>query len=75
MSVVLGTDGFRYQVVDDWAKLPEGWAFNADVAAVGVDRSDNVYVADRENRRRCLWAGGYSRHRCRPAPDAVSVPR
>src|ERR1700746_3524067 len=47
MSVILGTDGFRYQVVDDWAKLPEGWAFNADVAAVGVDKNDNVYVFNR----------------------------
>ncbi len=47
MSVVLGTDGFRYQVVDDWAKLPDGWAFNADVAAVGVDKNDNVYAFNR----------------------------
>ena len=47
MSVILGTDGFRYQVIDDWAKLPDGWAFNADVAAVGVDKNDNVYAFNR----------------------------
>jgi hypothetical protein len=37
MSVVLGTDGYRYEVSDNWAKLPPGMEFNADVAAVGVD--------------------------------------
>ena len=47
MSVMLGTDGFRYRVVDDWAKLPPGYEFNADVAAVGVDKNDNVYAFSR----------------------------
>src|SRR6516165_8898570 len=47
MPVVLGTDGFRFQVVDDWAKLPPGYEFNADVAAVGVDKNDNVYAFNR----------------------------
>src|SRR6266404_3550846 len=58
MSVVLGTDGFRYQVVDDWAKLPEGWAFNADVAAVGVDKNDNVYAFNRGTRPMCVFDRG-----------------
>ena len=49
MAVILGTDGFRYQVVDGWAKLPPGYEFNADVAAVGVDRHDNVYAFNRSN--------------------------
>jgi hypothetical protein len=47
MSVVLGTEGFRYEVVDDWARLPEGWKWDADVAGVGVDRHDNVYCFSR----------------------------
>src|SRR5262249_4221625 len=34
MAVVLGTDGFRYEVTEGWAKLPPGMEFNADVAAV-----------------------------------------
>src|SRR5260370_41409037 len=55
MSVVLGTDGFRYQVVDDWAKLPEGWAFNADVAAVGVGGNDNVYAFNRGTHPMCVF--------------------
>ncbi|HVH75793.1 MAG TPA: peptidyl-alpha-hydroxyglycine alpha-amidating lyase family protein [Stellaceae bacterium] len=47
MSVVLGTEGWRYEVVEDWAKLPPGFALDADCAAVGVDKSDNVYVFNR----------------------------
>ena len=47
MAVVLGTDGYRYEVDDGWAKLPPGMEFNADVAAVGVDKNDNVYAFNR----------------------------
>ena len=47
MSVILGTDGYRYEVSDNWAKLPPGMEFNADVAAVGVDKKDNVYAFNR----------------------------
>src|SRR6516164_3889386 len=43
MPVILGTDGYRYEVSEGWVKLPPGMEFNADVAAVGVDRHDNVY--------------------------------
>ena len=25
MSVILGSGDFRYRVVEDWAKLPDGW--------------------------------------------------
>lgn len=46
MSVVLGSGEYRYRVVEDWAKLPEGWTFR-DVAAVAVDASDRVYVFNR----------------------------
>ncbi len=46
MSVILGSGDFRYRVVEDWAKLPEGWNLR-DVAAVGVDSKDQVYVFNR----------------------------
>ena len=36
----------RYEVVEDWAQLPEGWEFK-DVAAVACDRQDRVYVFNR----------------------------
>lgn len=44
--VALGTSRFTYDVVDNWAKLPEGWTFK-ECAAVGVDSKDNVYVFNR----------------------------
>src|SRR6266566_3867008 len=55
MSVILGTEGFRYEVRDDWAKLPPGMEFNADVAAVGVDRRDNVYAFNRGKHPMCVF--------------------
>jgi len=44
--VDLGTGGFTYEVVEDWAKLPGGWSFQ-ETAAVGTDANDNVYVFNR----------------------------
>ena len=55
MSVILGTDGYRYEVVDNWAKLPPGMEFNADVAAVGVDKNDNVYAFNRGKHPMCVF--------------------
>ena len=55
MAVVLGTDGYRYEVNDGWAKLPPGMEFNADVAAVGVDRQDNVYAFNRGKHPMCVF--------------------
>jgi DNA-binding beta-propeller fold protein YncE len=46
MSVVLGSGGHRYRVVENWAKLPDGWDLR-DVAAVAVDSRDRVYVFNR----------------------------
>jgi len=55
MAVVLGTDGYRYEVEDGWAKLPPGMEFNADVAAVGVDKHDNVYAFNRGTHPMCVF--------------------
>ena len=55
MAVVLGSDGYRYEVQDNWAKLPPGMEFNADVAAVGVDKSDNVYAFNRGKHPMCVF--------------------
>ena len=46
MAAILGTGENRYRVVEDWAKLPEGWELN-DVASVAVDSKDRVYVFNR----------------------------
>jgi DNA-binding beta-propeller fold protein YncE len=44
--VTLGTAKYTYEVVENWAKLPDGWGFK-EVAAVGVDANDNVYAFNR----------------------------
>jgi DNA-binding beta-propeller fold protein YncE len=44
--LIVGEGQYRYEVVHDWAKLPQGWSFS-EVAAVGVDTRDNVYVFNR----------------------------
>lgn len=46
MSVILGSGEHRYRVVENWARLPDGWEFK-DVAAVAVDGKDQVYVFNR----------------------------
>ena len=51
MAVILGTDGYRYEVQDSWAKLPPGMEFNADVAAV----AERVVAAAEAMRRDGWW--------------------
>jgi DNA-binding beta-propeller fold protein YncE len=46
MSVVIGEGDFRYGVAEAWGSLPAGWSFK-EVAAVGVDSTDHVYVFSR----------------------------
>ncbi|HEY6966081.1 MAG TPA: peptidyl-alpha-hydroxyglycine alpha-amidating lyase family protein [Burkholderiales bacterium] len=46
MPAILGSGTHRYRVVENWAKLPEGWEFK-DVAAVAVDSRDRVYCFNR----------------------------
>jgi len=46
MAIIVGTGDFKYRIIVDWAKLPDGWSFK-EVGAVGVDTKDNVYVFNR----------------------------
>ncbi|MEO8006006.1 MAG: peptidyl-alpha-hydroxyglycine alpha-amidating lyase family protein [Betaproteobacteria bacterium] len=46
MATILGSGKFRYEVIEDWAKIPDGWSFT-DVGAVAVDSKDRVYVFNR----------------------------
>jgi hypothetical protein len=46
MTMVLGSGAFRYRVDSGWGKLPDGWLCG-EVAAVGVDSKDHVYVFSR----------------------------
>ena len=45
-DVVVGSGAFTYRVAEGWGRLPDGWEFK-DVAAVGVDHHDRVYVFNR----------------------------
>ena len=46
MPEIVGTGDFKYRIIENWAKLPDGWSFK-EVAAVGVDNKDNVYAFNR----------------------------
>jgi len=42
----MGTGAHTYQLVESWGNLPDGWTF-LDVAAVAVDKRDQVYAFNR----------------------------
>jgi DNA-binding beta-propeller fold protein YncE len=46
MATVVGGGDYKYRIIENWAKLPDGWSFK-EVAAVGVDKNDNVYCFTR----------------------------
>src|SRR5713226_5521492 len=46
MGVVIGSGKFTYEVAEGWGKLPDGWSYH-EVAAVGVDKQDRLYVFSR----------------------------
>ena len=43
-----GDGNHRYELVDGWAKLPEGWSFK-DVAGLSIDSQDRVYILNRSD--------------------------
>jgi hypothetical protein len=69
--VILGQHEYTYRVVDDWAQLPDDLQLG-DVAGVGVDESDRVYVfhrgprplivLDRDGRYLRAWGDGVFKH-------------
>ena len=46
MSTIFGSGDYTYRIVDGWPCLPDGWRLG-DVAGVGVDRNDRVYLFHR----------------------------
>ena len=46
MATIVGQGDYKYEINEHWAKLPDGWSFK-EVAAVGVDKNDNVYCFNR----------------------------
>ena len=35
MADIVGSGDFKYRIIENWAKLPDGWSFK-EVAAVGA---------------------------------------
>ena len=48
MRTILGDGDYRYEEIDDWAQLPDGWSFK-EVADVAVDADDRVHVFNRSD--------------------------
>ncbi len=44
-----GTGKYRYELVDDWAKLSKGESFR-DIGGIAIDKEDNVYLLNRSER-------------------------
>lgn len=46
MKMIFGSGSHRYEIVENWASLPDGWSF-PDVGGMAVDGSDRLYVFNR----------------------------
>ena len=62
MAIIIGEGEHRYEVIENWGRLPDGWRYG-EVAAVGVDSKDNVYVFSRSNHPMTVFdaAGNFLR--------------
>ena len=49
MANMVGSGDYRYEVIEDWPKLPDGW--DAPMAAVAIDSQDRVYGFNRGEHR------------------------
>jgi DNA-binding beta-propeller fold protein YncE len=45
---MVGSGRYRYEVIENWAKLPSGWTFGG-VSAVATDSQDRVYAFQRKD--------------------------
>ncbi len=45
-KTVFGQGKYRYELVEDWAKLPGGWSF-VDVGGISIDADDKIYILNR----------------------------
>ncbi|HEY93354.1 MAG TPA: hypothetical protein G4O15_00250 [Dehalococcoidia bacterium] len=44
--MIYGSGDYRYELVENWAQLPPGWAFY-DIGGIGIDGNDRVYIFNR----------------------------
>ena len=45
---IIGTGKYRYELIENWARLPAGQTFG-NVSAVATDSADRVYVFQRKD--------------------------
>ena len=45
---IVGSGSYSYELVENWAKLPDGWTFGG-VSAVATDSQDRVYAFQRKD--------------------------
>lgn len=50
MAIHTGAGEYSYEIVENWAKLPGHNDWNFDVAGIGVDAKDRVYLFNRSDR-------------------------
>ena len=62
MATILGSGKYRYRVVEDWAKVPDGWSM-PDAAAVAVRkaggqvREQGITECEPEHAKQCRRGG------------------
>ena len=43
MAIIVGSGDYRYEQIDNWAKVPPGWSI-PEVGAVGVDNHELTHA-------------------------------
>ena len=56
MNKIVGSGDYRYECIEKWGVLPDGWSFK-EIGAVGTDRHDNVYVFNRGEHPMIVFDG------------------
>jgi hypothetical protein len=75
---VVGSGDFRYEVVEGWEQLPEGWQ-HKDVAGVATDSNDRVYLITRSDPRVIVYeqdgrfAGSWGEREFTPRTHGITV--
>lgn len=54
ISILYGSGKYTYRLLDEWAKLPQGWTFT-DGAGIAIDSSDKVYILSRGTHPVTIW--------------------
>jgi DNA-binding beta-propeller fold protein YncE len=56
--VLYGSGNYTYELVEGWAKLPDGWSF-LDIGGIAVDSQDRVYVFNRSTHPVLVFERGW----------------